>query len=192
MPQKIVTQSINLHTEEIICNYKKSSRTKSIRIDVLHTGEIQVILPHRVSYKEAELFVRAKSAWIIKSRDYFLNDVIAVVPDPLPHQTYYAVKHRSKKMVHDLLKQYNAHYNFTYNRIAVRQQKSKWGSCSSKGNLNFNYKIFFLPEALAHYLIVHELCHLKEMNHSDRFWRLVGETIPDVREKAQLLRRHIP
>jgi len=80
-------------------------------------------------------------------------------------------------------------YNFKINHIAIKDQTSRWGSCSSKGNLNFNYKIIYLRPALADYLIVHELCHLGELNHSKRFWELVFKTSPDYVKINKELRR---
>lgn len=65
------------------------------------------------------------------------------------------------------------------NRVAIRDTKSRWGSCSKKGNLNFNYRIAFLPPRLADYIVVHELCHLQEFNHSQKFWDLVSLAVPD-------------
>ena len=74
---------------------------------------------------------------------------------------------------------FNTTYKFKFNRINIKNQKTRWGSCSNKGNLNFNYKIVLLPERLADYIIVHELCHLKELNHSKKFWNLVAKAMPD-------------
>ena len=69
-------------------------------------------------------------------------------------------------------------YGVTYNQIRIRAQKSRWGSCSQRGNLSFNYKIAALPAHIADYIIVHELCHLREMNHSKKFWGLVACAVP--------------
>jgi predicted metal-dependent hydrolase len=92
---------------------------------------------------------------------------------------YEANKEAARVLTHELLARFNTHYKFTYNKVAIRNQRSRWGSCSKKGNLNFNYRIVLLPLRLAEYVIVHELCHLSEFNHSQNFWSLVAETIPD-------------
>ncbi len=79
-------------------------------------------------------------------------------------------------------------YGFQYKKIAIRAQKSRWGSCSRAGNLSFNYKIAALPAYIAEYIIVHEICHLKEMNHSKRFWALVAQVIPNHTQLRKELR----
>ncbi len=78
-------------------------------------------------------------------------------------------KEKFLKLAEERVEYFNGHYNFSYNLIRIKDQKSRWGSCSRKGNLNFNYRVFLLDEKLRDYIIVHELCHLKEMNHSKKF-----------------------
>ena len=88
-----------------------------------------------------------------------------------------------------------AHFNRTYRcairKVFIRNQKTRWGSCSKKGNLNFNYRIIALPPSIADYIIVHELCHLKEFNHSKRFWDLVARVIPEHKAIRRELRKTV-
>ena len=79
---------------------------------------------------------------------------------------------------------------FQYSAISIRNQKTRWGSCSSRGTLSFNYRLIYLPLPLLDYLIVHELAHTKQMNHSRAFWEEVGEFVPEYRELRKDLRRY--
>ncbi len=95
---------------------------------------------------------------------------------------YLKYKKRARALVLERLEHYNKFYGFVYHKIAIRNQRSRWGSCSKKGNLNFNYKIVLLPQNMSDYVIVHELCHLGEFNHSHNFWALVVKTVPDYKQ----------
>lgn len=92
---------------------------------------------------------------------------------------YQENKEAARSLVLARLNFFNQHYNLKWNRVAIRNQRRCWGSCSSLRNLNFNYKILLLPPHLRDYIIVHELCHLVHLNHGRQFWDLVGEQIPD-------------
>ena len=77
-----------------------------------------------------------------------------------------------------------------YKQLVIRGQKTRWGSCSHKRNLSFNWKLVMSPETVIHYVIIHELIHLKEMNHSKRFWELVARYCPDWQEHKKWLKQH--
>jgi predicted metal-dependent hydrolase len=100
---------------------------------------------------------------------------------------YKELKEKARTLIHERLKHYNAYYNFSYNKVAIRNQKSRWGSCSARKNLNFNYRLVLLSPELLDYVVVHELCHLQEMNHGKKFWDLVARTVPDYKERKVLL-----
>ena len=78
----------------------------------------------------------------------------------------------------------------SYSSITVRDQKTRWGSCSSRGTLSFNYRLIFAPPAALDYVVVHELCHLTHMNHSKEFWNLVGSVMPDYKTHRKWLKEH--
>jgi predicted metal-dependent hydrolase len=105
---------------------------------------------------------------------------------------YLEHKERARTFVRERLEHYNAYYRHNYKKVTIRAQRSRWGSCSKKGNLNFNYRIVFLPEILADLVVVHELCHLKEFNHSRAFWALVAQTIPEYATLKKMLATQHP
>lgn len=112
-----------------------------------------------------------------------LTNLIKIFFPPNKKTRTKKIKPEIRKKAFDLvcarLEYFNQFYNLKYNKVSIRNQKTRWGSCSSRGNLSFNVKILFLSPELQDYLIVHELCHLKEFNHSKRFWDLVEKQIPN-------------
>ena len=105
---------------------------------------------------------------------------------------YLAHKEKTRQFVMARLSHWNQFYNFEIGQVRIKVTTSRWGSCSSHGNLNFHYQLVFLPSELADYIIVHELCHLGELNHSRAFWGLIEQTIPDYRERVVRLKRYHP
>ena len=101
---------------------------------------------------------------------------------------YVRFREIARTLVHEHISHFNKIYSFTFDEVYIKNHKSRWGSCSRKGNLNFNYKIIFLPSEIADYIIVHELCHLAEFNHSKRFWSHVFRAIPDHKRRRKHLR----
>ncbi len=167
---------------------KKNKRSKSIRISVRENGEVLVTMPYRLPKYFAEKFVASKKEWIEERlREQEVN------PRPKKILAHYSVKdfkenkEKAYTLVDNRIAYFNQFYKYEISRVVIRNQKSRWGSCSGKKNLNFNYKLVFLPLPLADYVIVHELCHLKEMNHGKNFWALVAQQIPDYKERRKAL-----
>jgi predicted metal-dependent hydrolase len=106
----------------------------------------------------------------------------------MSRREYLGYKELTRRLVYSRLAFFNQHYQLAWRRVAIRDQVSRWGSCSSRKNLNFNYRLGFLPLELVDYVVVHELCHLVEMNHGAGFWALVAEAIPDWRERRLALK----
>jgi predicted metal-dependent hydrolase len=106
---------------------------------------------------------------------------------------YVAHKELARAVILDRLEHFNQYYNYEWKRVAIRNTRRSWGSCTSLKNLNFSYKLLFLPAHLRDYVIVHELCHLAELNHGQAFWDLVAHCAPaytaHVRELREIDRR---
>jgi hypothetical protein len=95
---------------------------------------------------------------------------------------YLANKEKARALVTERLRYFNQFYDFSWKRVSIKDTKRRWGSCSKKGNLNFCYKVALLPPEVADYIVVHELCHLGQFNHSRDFWGLVAKTIPEYKQ----------
>ena len=159
-------------------------RTKNIGIRVKPGGLVVVTSPRWVSKKAIEEAILHKELWIKKQ--------IQTMQSLDTKNLLSKYKARSLKLIKLLLDRYNKFYQLNYIKISVRNQSSKWGSCSKSGNLNFNYRFLFLDSELQNYLVVHELCHLKYLNHSPAFWQLVAQTIPNYKILSKKLRNLHP
>lgn len=99
-------------------------------------------------------------------------------------------KQKASEVIHDRLDDLNKEGQFMYHRVTFRNQKTRWGSCSSRGNLNFNWRLVMAPIEVIDYVVFHELCHLRQMNHSKKFWNLVSQKIPDHKQHRKWLREN--
>lgn len=183
-----MTKNINYKGGAFQCTFRKSQRASRIRLTVHCDGRVIATLPNRFPVSEAKEFVYEKSSWVARKLEEFKtkNTSLLIQKDRCQ---YLALKGQVKDLITRKINYYNSFYNHSFNRICIRDQRTRWGSCSSDGNLNFNYKIIFLPEKYQDYVIVHELCHLRELNHSGRFWELVQKTIPEARQLSREIRK---
>ena len=158
-----------------------------MRLMVRPGGAVVLTVPERFSAATIELFLARHTEWIERS----VQRMGALKPLPSGKKEYTRHREAARVFVRERLVYWNSIYRFQYQRVAIKNTRSLWGSCSRKGNLNFSYKLLFLPREVADYVIVHELCHLKEHNHGRGFWRLVAETQPDYLRLRRELRTYV-
>lgn len=166
----------------------RSSR-RTMSIEIKPDGQMLVRIPRRVSDAEAKRFVESKADWIKKTLIKIEERMEANPPAEKFTETEMKIlKKRAKKEIPILVDYYAPLIGVDYGRISIRAQKTLWGSCTAEGNLNFNCLLILLPERVMRYVVVHELCHRKEMNHSNRFWAEVGKILPDYRALRKQLK----
>ncbi|MEI7689233.1 MAG: YgjP-like metallopeptidase domain-containing protein [Candidatus Nomurabacteria bacterium] len=170
-------KSIKLNNQNIDYILKVNKRSRNIRLAIHPGAKVTVTTPRFVPQFIVDRFLKDQSDWLLKRMEYF-SKLPPVKNKKEKREEYLKYKEDALILVKGRLEHFNRYYNLKWNNITVRNQKTRWGSCSRKGNLNFNYKIIFLSEEQSDYIIVHELCHLKELNHSKDFWKLVGLCVP--------------
>lgn len=176
-------RTIKLNNRDIDYTRRVVKRSKSIKLSVNHDGQVVVSSSRYVPQFIINKFLKDKSDWIIEKIDNAIKVNGGALKSKAEKQDeYLKYKYVALKSVEERLEYFNKFYDFKWGRITIRNQKTRWGSCSKKGNLNFNYKIALLSPKSSDYIIVHELCHLGEFNHGKKFWDLVAIAVPDYKE----------
>jgi len=164
------------------------SKRKTIAIQVMADGKVCVRAPKGYSRTRIQTFVENHEDWILrKLKEVQTKQGFWASVTPEMEKTCRGL---AKEILPQKVAYYAAWMGVSYGRITIRGQKTRWGSCSSKGNLNFNWKLMLFPEQIQDYVVVHELAHRKEMNHSRNFYRVVEEILPDYRERIRWLKEH--
>ena len=166
---------------------RKSKRAKRMRLAVYCDGSVVVTTPLGIEQSIIEKFLADKKQWVVDKINFF-KSIDSKAIRTFSESDYLRYKDKAFALVDNRVKYFNKKYNFSFNKIFIKNQKTRWGSCSKNKNLNINYKIIFLPKMHQDYIIVHEMCHLKEFNHSHKFWALVSKTLPDYLEIKKELR----
>lgn len=168
------------------------TRRKTIGLEISPDLQITVRAPYHLSDVRIREFVESKQTWILKHlaiiQDRQAHDPIpaGVISDKeLRHMT-----EEARIIIPERVKYFAKIIGVTYGQITIRHQKTRWGSCSSSGNLNFNCMLMATSPELIDYVVVHELCHRKQMNHSPLFWKEVEEILPDYRNLRSRLREY--
>ena len=150
------------------------SRRKTIALVLLPGGSLEVRCPLWTSNQQIRSFVESKRLWIEKQRARQTPAEPVLTAQQLAELT-----RQTRELVTGRAAYFAPIVGVEYGRISIRKQKTRWGSCSGKGNLNFNCLLALVPREVLDYIVVHELCHRKEMNHSPRFWALVEKILPE-------------
>lgn len=157
-----------------------------MKISYCQQSGLTVTVPWYANRWLAEGFILKNSDWVLQAIEKANNNPFTNIFKDKKYQDY---KEKAREFIADRLAHYNSLLQSPYEKVFIKNQRKVWGSCSSKRNLNFNYKLLFLESALADYVVVHELCHLREMNHSKKFWDLVGSILPDYNDRRRELKK---
>ena len=164
----------------------RSSR-RTVSLQIVPGGEVLVRCPRWMSNGDIRRFVESKSGWIEKHLE---KQTAAARLPAFSDGQLQALASQARQTVPERVAYFAPLVGVTYGRIAIRSQHTLWGSCSGKGNLSFNCLLMLTPPEVLDYVVVHELCHRKEMNHSARFWAKVGRVLPDYEIRRKWLREN--
>ena len=169
----------------------KRSRRRTLSIEITPQAAVLVRAPYSMPNQDIRRFLQEKSGWIDRhiasARQNLAKraDIEPLSDEELEHLADQALRVIPERVAH-----FASIMGVSYGRITIRNQRTRWGSCSAKGNLNFNCLLMLAPADVLDYVIVHELAHRKEMNHSKRFWSEVAAVLPDYRDYVAWLKDH--
>jgi predicted metal-dependent hydrolase len=171
--------------ELVEVHVRESARARRARIVVAPGRPLEVVVPLRTSERTIRALLDQHEGWLTRQ--------LARVPEPrlvLERMSASDGRRRARRLFHMLAEREAARLDVSFARIAIRDQRTRWGSCSPRGTLSFNWRLVLAPPEVAEYVVVHELCHLREPNHSPRFWDLVEHARPSFHVQRAWLREH--
>ena len=170
------------------------SNRKSCSISITPDGRITVRVPLRISDREIRHLLTDRQNWIITKYLEQQQKQARMPVSDLTDTQRAALTQRYIAAAREYFPKRAAHFQQftggTYSRITIRDQKTRWGSCSARGTLSFNWRLMLAPPAILDYVVVHELCHLTHMDHSPAFWQAVEAVCPDYRDSRRWLKEH--
>ena len=167
------------------------SRRQSLGLEIKPDGTLLVRAPYKMRIKDIEAFIAKKSGWINRQTEKLRqakarqNSAVILTEEEIRRLTEEAKAYIPQRVAH-----YAEALGVTYGRVTIRHQRTKWGSCSSKGNLNFNCLLMLMSPEVIDSVVVHELCHRKEMNHSKRFYDEVLRVFPSYPQHNRWLKEN--
>ncbi len=166
------------------------SRRKTLSLRILPDGSLDIRAPLGMPRREIDRFLSEKADWIETNRAQVLRDRQLGEENAISAEQLETLKDLAQGPIYESLRIFAPKMGVTYGRVTIRCQKSRWGSCSGTGNLNFNCLLALAPREVLDYVVVHELAHRKHMDHSAAFWQEVERVLPDYRTRRDWLRRN--
>ena len=164
------------------------ARRKTLSIRITQEGNLEIRAPLGMPKGEIEAFLKEKAQWIETHRAKVLAEYAQGQEAPLGEEEILALAEQMRQRLPEKLNRHAASMGVTFGRVTIRCQQTRWGSCSSRGNLNFNCLLMLAPEEVLDYVVVHELAHRKQMNHSALFWQEVERECPDYKKSLRWLK----
>jgi len=164
--------------------FERSNRAKHLNISVKAPAKVRVAVPRGISFEKAKNFTHSKIGWISKH-------LLKIQLSPKIHLSDKPVdKQLAKKILKGRIKELAYKFGFLYNKVTIRNQKTRWGSCSGKDNINLNMKLLNIPNHLIDYVILHELVHTKVKNHSPHFWDSLNRYVGNAKAIDKELKKY--
>lgn len=164
------------------------ARRKTLSIRITQAGNLEIRAPLGMPKREIEAFLKEKARWIETHRAKILAEYAQGQEAPLGEKEILTLAEQMRQRLPEKLNRHAASMGVTFGRVTIRCQQTRWGSCSGKGNLNFNCLLMLAPEEVLDYVVVHELAHRKQMNHSALFWQEVARECPDYKKSLRWLK----
>jgi predicted metal-dependent hydrolase len=164
---------------------ERSAKAKNLNITVKPFKGIRVAVPKGLEFKKAEQIARGKTSWIKKQQEkmWKLEEEYETTPE------IHIDREKAKQVLESRLEEIAAKHGYRYNRLTIRNQKTRWGSCSSKNNISLNMKLVLLPDELRDFILLHELVHTKIKNHGNEFWDEITKVEPKAREYTKQINK---
>jgi len=168
--------------------FERSRRAKHLNIYVKPHKGVRVAIPYRLSLKKAEEMVYSRKSWIRKHLARMAH--LKQKYDILAQESAHVSRSQAKKKLIKRLNELAGQHGFIYNKVFIRDQRTRWGSCSSRNNISLNLKLVLLPEELMDYVILHELVHTRLKNHSHDFWSELNTLVGDAKRLSSRLKEY--
>ena len=165
--------------------FERSSKARNLNITVKPFKGVRVAVPKGLAFKKAEQIARSKATWIKKHQEKMrrLEEEYETTPE------VHIDREKARQLLESRLEEIAAVHGYTYNRVTIRNQKTRWGSCSGKNNISLNMKLVVLPDELRDFIILHELVHTKIKNHGNGFWEELTKVEPKARELTKQIKQ---